>query len=174
MEIAGKSSKRQLGVLTDSVGGDNRKLVYAKYGISICGVANKAFTFYNKQTNKWSKSYVYLGVAAGYGSARNNHIEYNAAETYKAPDGGRGLVIGGQAGYVGTLSEKFAFNLDIAVRHMDLKYDAGAPLVTPLKDLHYSVVTVPITFGLRYFLFRTDKDLIPRSGGVRPMGRSSY
>ncbi|MCD6063867.1 MAG: hypothetical protein K0R82_1778, partial [Flavipsychrobacter sp.] len=44
MEIAGKSSKRQLGVLTDSVGGDNRKLVYAKYGISICGVANKAFT----------------------------------------------------------------------------------------------------------------------------------
>jgi hypothetical protein len=174
MEIAGKSSKAYLGVLTDSVGGDNKKIVYAKYGVSVCGVANKAFTFYNKQTNTRSKSYVYLGVALGYGAARNDHMEYNNAETYNGPDGGRGIVFGGQAGYVGNLSEKFAFNLDIAVRRMDFKYDAGAPLVVPFEDLHYNVVTVPITFGIRYFVFRTDRTVVPRSGGVRPLGRASY
>lgn len=174
MEIAGKSSKVYQGVLTDSVGGDNRKIVYAKYGVTVCGVVNKAFHFYNKQTNKKSKSYLYLGAAVGYGSGRNDHMEYDASETYNAPDGGRGLVLGGQAGYVGNLSEKLGFNLDVAVRRMDLKYDAGAPQVFPLEDLHYSVVTVPVTFGIRYFFFRTDRDLVPRDPGARPMGRSSY
>ena len=168
MGIAGKTSKRYPGLFNDSVGGENKKLVYAKFGVTVCGVFNRAF-FFNQ-----GKSYAYLGVAIGEGSARNDHIEYTNNETYNGPDGGRGLVLGGQAGVVAALSEKIGFNLDIAVRHMDLNYDAGAPLKFPLEDLHYSVVTVPITVGIRYFFFRVDKRLVPRYDRVRPKGRSLY
>jgi hypothetical protein len=174
MEISGTSSKVWPGVLTDSVGGDNKKIVYAKYGVSVCGVVNKAFVFKNAKTNTHSKSYVYIGGAIGMGSARNDHLEYTNGETYNAPDGGRGLVLGAQAGYVGNLSEKFGFNLDIAMRHMDFKYDAGAPLVVPYEDLDYSLTTFPITVGIRYFVFRTDRTLVPRYDGSRPPGRSLY
>lgn len=171
MEISGKSSKKLPNPITgDSVGGDNKKIVYAKFGVSICAVANKAFVFKSTSPNK---SYVYLGVAIGGGSARNPQERHNT-ESYKAPDGGRGLVLGGQVGYVGNLSEKMAFNLDIAIRHFNFKYDAGAPLTVPLEDLHYSVTAFPITVGLRYFVFRTNRMLVPRYDEVRPKGRSLY
>lgn len=168
MGIAGKTSKRYPGVFVDSVGGENQKLVYAKFAVSVCAVANKAFPF-----NK-GKSYGYVGVALGAGSARNDHLEYTNDETYNGPDGGRGLCLGGQAGVVVSLAEKIGFNLDIAVRKFNFKYDAPAPLATPIEDLHYSVLTVPITVGIRYYLFRTDRSLIPRYNHARPMGRASY
>ena len=175
MEIAGRSTKSYPGPFAgDTVGGDNRKIVYAKFGVSVCGVANKAFHSFNKETHQYGKSYLYAGVALGYGAARNDHIEYTSGESYNGPDGGRGIVFGGQAGYVANLSEKLGFNIEVALRRLDFKYDAGVPLLTPHQYLHYNVMVFPITVGLRYFIFRTDRTLVPRYDVVRPLGRSSY
>lgn len=170
LELSGKTTKRFEGMpnpYLGYVGGDNKKLVYAKYAVSGCLVGNKAFMFNN------NRSYIYLGVAAGYASARNESHNYKPNEGYKAADGGRGPVIGGQVGYVASLSERVGLNLDVAVRNYHFSYDAGAPQVfNPPTDIKYSITAFPITVGIRYFISRGDANAVPRSAGLRPMGRA--
>jgi hypothetical protein len=169
-ELSGKSSKVYTGYKTPqpTVGGDNKKIIYAKYASTYCFTFNRAFFFTE------GKGYFYAGVAVGYSSGRNNPVDYTANESYNAPDGGQGIALGGQLGIVKDISETVAFNLDVAVRYMDLEYAADAPYVLPAEDLHYNLVAVPVTIGIRYYLFRAPWNVVPRSGPMRPIGRSMY
>ncbi len=170
-ELSGKSSKVYPGYFrspAETVGGDNKKLVYAKYASTYTFDFNRAFFFTE------AKGYFYVGVALGYSSARNNPIDHTNNESYNGPDGGRGLAVGGQLGVVKDFSDKVAFNLDVAVRYMDLHYDAEAPLILPQEKLKYNLIAFPITVGIRYYIFRAPFNMVPRSGPVRPVGRAMY
>ena len=151
VELASKSSKKYDGfynghLLIDSVGGDDKKLVYAKNTVMVCGVANKRFDF--------GGSHAFVGVAIGYVSARNNSHKYNANETYKGPDGGKGICYGLQVGYSANITEKIGIFAEVAWRSLSLSYEADAPQVFPYEDLKYSIMTFPVTFGIRYSLFK--------------------
>lgn len=172
-ELSGKSSKSYPTYFRSpsgatSVGGDNKKLVYAKFASTYAFVGNKAFMFTEE------KGYFYVGIAVGYSSARNNPILHSNNESYNGPDGGRGLALGGQLGVVKDFSPKVGFNIDVAVRYMDLHYDAEAPLILPQEKLNYSLIAIPVTVGIRYYLFRDEYRAVPRSGPVRPVGRAMY
>jgi hypothetical protein len=155
LELASKSTKKYLGYingsyLLDSIGGDDKKMVYAKYAVSICGVVNKRFDF------NGGSSYFYVGGAIGYASARNNAHRYQSNESYKAPDGGRGLCYGAQLGFAANVTEKIGIYLEAAMRFYNFDYrDAGAPLVWKSPDnsgevLKYSINAFPVTFGIKY------------------------
>jgi hypothetical protein len=168
VELSGKSSKQYVSFYSqDSVGGDGKKFVYAKYAVSVAAVVNKMLPV--------GKDKFYVGLAIGYAGTRNNTQERRSNESYKAPDGGKGMVLGGQLGYIATLSEKIALNVDVAIRHYNLKYDeATAPLVVPTESLNYKILSVPVTFGIRYYFFKVNHDEVPRDYRVRPRGRSLY
>lgn len=151
-ELSGKSSKRYKGfpnrhLRIDSVGGDGKKLVYAKYTVA-------ATAFLNKSFNLNTKTSIYLGAAVGWGFARNNSLYYEENESYKAADGGNGLCYGGQLGINSYLNEYAAFFLDVSFRYYNLDYDAGAPTIRPPEDLSYSIWALPITVGLNFDLFK--------------------
>lgn len=170
-ELSGKSSKAYTPYFRSpgaQVGGDNKKLVYSKFASTYAFVGNRAFYFTE------AKGYFYAGIAVGYASARNNPILHNNNESYNGPDGGRGLALGAQLGVVKDFSPKVAFNIDVAVRYMDLHYDAEAPLILPQEKLEYSLVAIPVTVGIRYYLFRAEYRAVPRSGPMRPVGRAMY
>lgn len=168
LELSGKSSQRYPSFFTqDSIGGDGKKFVLAKYATSVAFDANKVLNV--------GKDRFYVGLALGYAGVRNNTQVRKANESYKGPDGGRGLVIGGQLGYVAMLSEKLALNVDVAVRHYNLKYDDNsAPLVVPEEKLNYKILAVPVTFGIRYYFFKVNQDMVPMTHRIRPRGRSLY
>lgn len=153
-ELSGKTSKKYGGfpnrhLLVDSVGGDGKKLVYAKYAVAACGFINKNF-----QLNP--KTSIYLGVAAGIGFARNNSLYYAENESYKGADGGRGLCYGGQLGINAYLSEYVSFYFELAPRMYNFKFDkeVEAPLVRPYERLEYSIFAFPITVGLSFDLHK--------------------
>ncbi len=150
-ELASKSSKKYLGYingsyLLDSVGGDDKKFVYAKNTVNVTVVVNKRFDFGE------GKSYAYIGAAVGMGFARNNAHSYNSNESYKGPDGGRGLCYGAQLGYAANVTSQIGIYLEAAFRYYNFDYkDAGAPLVwTPPAVLKYHIMAFPVSFGLRY------------------------
>lgn len=147
-ELSSKSSKKYGGFYNgelriDSVGGDDKKLVYAKYLVNGCAVANKRFDF--------GGSYAYIGAAAGFAVARNNSKKYESNESYKAADGGRGLAFGAQIGYAANISEKLGIYLEASWRYYNLDYrNADAPQVAKGPVLKYSIMAFPCTFGIRY------------------------
>lgn len=157
-ELSGKTTKRYEGfhnrhLRIDSVGGDGKKLVYAKQAVSACAFFNRSFNL-NKKTS------IYLGIAAGWVYARNNSLYYDENESYNAPDGGNGLCYGGQVGINSYLAENVAIFLDIAVRNYDLEYEdwVEAPAVRPYETLHYSIFAVPITVGLTFDLYKVGEN----------------
>lgn len=169
MELSGKSSKVYPSFYdgSDSLGGDGKKFVYAKYAIAACLAGNKVFT---NGTNAF-----YLGLAAGYAGTRNNTTTFKANESYKAPDGGQGYVLGGQIGYVAGLGEKLGLNVEVAVRNFSFTYEDGtAPLATTPEKLKYNILAFPVTIGIRYYFAKYDPVHVPRSSGRRPKGRSMY
>lgn len=131
----------------DSVGGDGKKLLYSKYTIAACAFLNKNFQV-------GEKTGIYLGVAAGWGFARNNSLYYDENVSYVTADGGDGFCYGGQLGINQMLGNRVSFFLDIAFRQYNFEYDAGAPLVRPVEKLNYSIWALPITVGLSYDLFK--------------------
>lgn len=153
-ELSSKSAKKYPGYingsyLLDSVGGDDKKFVYAKNMVSVCAVVNKRFDFNE------GASYVYIGGGIGYASARNNPHKYNSNESYKGPDGGQGLCYGAQLGFAASVSSNIGIYLEASYRHYNLDYkDAGAPLVWNPDGsgnvLKYSISAFPVTFGLKY------------------------
>lgn len=154
-ELSSKSSKKYGGFtngyrLIDSIGGDDKKLVYAKNAVNITAVINKRFDF------NQGASYAYIGAAIGVGFARNNSKTYAANESYNGPDGGRGLTYGAQLGYAANVSGNIGIYLEAAMRYYTFDYkDAGAPQiwVSP-QVLKYSIMAFPITFGLRYTFYK--------------------
>jgi hypothetical protein len=156
LEISSKSSKKYDGFYNDglyipSVGGDDKKLVYSKYATSVCAVVNKKFLFANSTS-------MYAGVAVGYAMARNNSKKYLPNESYKGPDGGEGMVYGLQLGYLKAISQNVLFNIDIAMRYYNLDFDAEAPQRPYNETLSYSVVSFPVTIGIRYMLYHGDEE----------------
>ena len=168
VELSGKSSKQYPSFYTqDSIGGDGKKFVYAKQAISVCFVGNKMFPVGNDK--------FYVGLAAGIGGSRNNTQVRKSNESYKAPDGGSGMVLGGQIGYIASLGEKLGLSVDVAIRHYSFTYDEGtAPFVLPEEKLKFGVLAVPVTIGLRYYFFKVDPYHVPRYNSGRPRGRSLY
>lgn len=157
-ELSGKSTKTYEGfhnrhLRIDSVGGDGKKLVYAKNTVNACA-------FFNRNFNLNKKTSIYLGVALGYVYARNNSLYYEENETYNGPDGGNGLCYGGQLGINSYLSDNVSIFLDVAVRYYNLEYDNNveAPAVRPYETLSYSILAVPVTVGLSFDLFKVGEN----------------
>ncbi len=153
-ELSSKSSKKYPGfnnehLLIDSIGGDGKKLVYSKYTVAACAFLNKNF-----QLNP--KTSIYLGVAAGWGFARNNSLYYQENEAYKGADGGDGVCLGGQLGINAYMNDHVAFFLDVSARYYNFKFDdeVEAPVVRPFETLEYSILAVPITVGLNFDLYK--------------------
>ncbi|MCB0697009.1 MAG: hypothetical protein KDC07_06575 [Chitinophagaceae bacterium] len=153
-ELSSKSSIKYPGfpnrhLLIDSIGGDGKKLVYAKYTVSACAFLNKNF-----QLNK--KTSIYLGVAAGWGFARNNSLYYAENESYNGPDGGDGMCLGGQLGINAYMNDYVAFFMDVSARYYNFKFDkeVEAPTVRPFETLEYSILAVPVTVGLSFDLHK--------------------
>ncbi len=153
-ELSGKSTKKYEGFYNrylriDSVGGDGKKLVYAKNTVSACA-------FFNRNFNLNKKTSVYLGVALGWVYARNNSLYYEENESYNGPDGGNGLCYGGQVGINSYLGESVSIFLDVAVRYYNLEFEewVEAPAVRPYETLQYSILAVPITVGLSFDLYK--------------------
>lgn len=153
-EMSSKSSKKYPGfpnrhLQIDSIGGDGKKLVYAKQTVSACLFFNRNF-----QLNK--KTAIYLGVAGGYGWARNNSLYYAENEAYNGADGGRGICYGGQLGINAHLNEKVALFFDVSARYYSFVFDqeVEAPTIRPFERLEYSILAVPVTIGLSFDLYK--------------------
>lgn len=178
MELSGTSSTSYEGMndpYVDSVGGNTKKIVYAKNAVAINLVGNRALPFSS------NKNYFYIGGAIGYGVARNNPREYASNEAYNAPDWGHGLNYGGQVGLVLRMSDNISLNLEAALRFFNFEYDhnfeyyASLPQADPpTENLNYSMMTVPITLGIRYFFYKSDPNAVPRFQRNRPIGRAMY
>jgi len=155
LELSSKSSKKygyywNDGLYIASVGGDDKKLVYSKYTMSLCLDVNKKFAFAN------NTGAFYVGPSFGYGFARNNSKRFNSNESYKGPDGGLGFVYGLQLGLTKDFSDKIAFNFEAAMRAYNFHFTAEAPQRFPAEKLHYGIIAFPITIGLRYYIFRVE------------------
>ena len=124
------------------IGDDDKKFMYAKNAASVCGVFNGKLFIDN--------GYGYAGVAIGYGATRHNSKTLNADESYRAPDGGKGMVYGLQVGFVKGISELFAVNAQVALRHYNLEYDAMEPTATTKENLNFKINSFPITLGIRF------------------------
>jgi hypothetical protein len=153
LELASTSSISYTGEDRPTVGGDSKKIVYSKITTDICAIGNRKF--------KISHNEFYVGVAVGLGIARNNN-HYTPDESYVAPDGGRGMVFGAQAGYTLNITQNFGLNIEVAPRYYCLAYDAEAPyFIKPHNNLYYNVWAYPVTFGFRIKLNRPSDDDVP-------------
>jgi len=97
-------------------------------------------------------SYAYGGIAVGYAAARHDSKKLNSNEAYRAPNGGNGIALGLQIGYVAGITKRLAISAEAAMRYYQLGYDAMNPLGTNDK-LKYNIMAFPVTVGLRYQLF---------------------
>lgn len=146
----------ELSRMTDSVylspykipfGADGKKMVYAKYMVSGAFLANLQAPVGTKG------GYVYAGAAVGYGTSRHKTRRLNDNESYRTPDGGSGMVFGGQVGFVMGLSKFIGLNIEGAYRSYTLNYDNNeVPLLVPKEQLNFSVTDVSGTIGLRFRL----------------------
>jgi len=125
-----------------NIGGDDKRFVYAKFAFSIDAVLNKKYYI--------GKDYAYGGVAAGLSIARNNSHNLPDNVSYGAPDGGYGLSVGAQLGYVHNIDNRWAVNAAIDARYYDFDYKAIAPIVRPYTNIHYRIIAYPLTVGVRY------------------------
>ena len=146
-ELSSKSSQTYTTFFGSKIGGDDKRFVYAKNAYAICAVTNGKMYAGN--------GYAYGGVALGYVAARHDSRELSSNESYRAPNGGDGLALGLQLGYVVGISKRFALSAEAAMRYYSLKYDAVVPTGTGEK-LKYNIISFPITVGVRYRLFGND------------------
>jgi hypothetical protein len=147
LELSGISNSIFVSPYNTYIGGDNKRFVYAKKDISLCGVFNGRYNV--------ARGYVYAGAAFGYGIVRHNADVLSSNESYRAPNGGAGLVAGGQIGWVVGINGKLGAFIEAAYRYMDLKYSTLAPKEAQQEDLHYHVSAFPVIIGIRYRLINT-------------------
>jgi hypothetical protein len=148
-QLSRKSSVAYTTFYGNKIGDDNKRFVYAKTATSICAVVNGKLYGQN--------GYAYGGLAAGYAAARHDSKQLSSNESYRAPNGGNGLVLGAQLGYVLGLTERLGFSAQGALRYYSFKYDAMEPTGTTMDKLKYSIISFPVTVGIRYRL-RGGKD----------------
>jgi len=150
-QLTRKSDKSYPYYLGGTVGGDNKKIVLAKTYTSVCAIVNgKVFT---------KNGYMYGGAAVGHGVARHNSQTRLPNESYRAPDGGNGLVAGLQIGAVWGASKTLGYNVELAGRYLNLQYDAKAPYTTPAADMSYHLYDIMLSIGFHYrFKDASDKE----------------
>lgn len=155
LELASTSTKTYTGdSYYETVGGDGKKIVYSKITTALCAIGNKKFYA--------GRNELYLGLAVGLGIARNSP-NYAKDEGYVAPDGGRGMVFGGQVGYTYNITNSFGLNVEFAPRYFCMAYDGMAPyFVKPHNNLYYNVWAYPVTFGFRIKINNQSSDDVPR------------
>jgi hypothetical protein len=146
-ELSGVSNNVFVSPYNTYIGGDNKRFVYAKKDISLCGVFNGRYNT--------GRGYVYAGAAIGYGMVRHNADELSSNESYRAPNGGAGIVAGGQIGWVVGINGKLGAFVEAAYRYMDFKYNTQAPKEAQQEDLHYHLSAFPVIIGIRYRLINT-------------------
>ena len=83
MELSRKSDSVYNTYLFTKIGGDDKRFTYSKAMISGSAIANGKLVV--------NRGYAYAGVAVGYALSRQNSQLLNANESYRAPDGGKGL-----------------------------------------------------------------------------------
>ena len=141
-QLSRKSSTVYTTFYGNKIGNDNKRFVYAKSATSVCAIVNGKLPARN--------GYAYGGLAVGFGAARHDSKTLSSSESYRAPNGGNGLVFGLQVGYVLGLTERLGFQAQAALRHFSLSYDAMEPTGTTADNLKYNIMSFPITVGLRY------------------------
>lgn len=164
MELSRKSDAVYTTFPNTIIGGDDRKFVYAKSLISAGAVFNGRYSTY--------RGYFYGGGALGYAMSRHDSQNLNTKrESYRAPDGGNGLMLGVQAGYTHGLSSVIGLNIEGALRNYSLSYEALAPEIKPSANLKYNITAYTVTVGFKFRImpkYRAQND-IP---AMRGKGRS--
>lgn len=164
MELSRKSDNIYPTYLKTTIGGDDRKFVYSKSLLSAAVVFNGRYNTY--------RGYFYGGGAAGYAASRHDSKNIDASkESYRAPNGGNGMVLGVQAGYTHGITSVLGLNIEGALRNYTLAYDATAPEVRPYTTLKYNITAYTLTIGLKIRImpkYRMQND-IP---AMRGRGRS--
>jgi len=145
--LSGKSTVTNIDSMGHSSSEDKR-FVYAKTNIIGCAVVNARFPAQN--------GYVYGGAALGYGVSRHDSKTLKSKEAYRTPDGGKGVVLGLQVGYVRGITKHLAVSAEAAFRYQQLGYDTHAGTNTVTENLKYSVMSFPVTVGIRYQLFTSE------------------
>lgn len=163
LELSRKSDVVYPTYLKTTIGGDDRKFVYSKGAISACAIVNGKYNT--------TMGYFYGGAAVGYGISRHNSQRINTnKESYRAPDGGSGRVLGIQAGYTHGINSLIGLNVEWALRNYTLKYDAGAPEVRPYENLRYNITANTLTVGIRFRImpkYAPQNDIPPMRGKGR-------
>ena len=163
MELSRISDQAYPTHLKTTVGGDDKRFVYSKSLISACALVNGRYTT--------PRGYVYGGGALGYGLSRHDSKNLNAkTETYRAPDGGQGIVWGLQAGYTHGVNSVLGLYAEAALRNYTLSYDAIAPEVRPYVLLNYNITAYTLTVGVKARImpkYRAQNDIPPMRGKGR-------
>lgn len=143
MELSRRSDGVYPTYLRTTIGGDNRKFVYSKALLSVGATFNGRYSTY--------KGYFYGGGAAGFAASRHDSKDIKTdKESYRAPNGGNGLMLGVQAGYTHGLTSVIGLNVEGALRNYTLSYDATAPEVRPYTNLRYNITAYTITVGFKF------------------------
>lgn len=143
MELSRKSDAVYPTYLRTTIGGDDRKFVYSKALLSAGAIFNGRYSTYT--------GYFYGGGAVGYAASRHDSKNLQAdKESYRAPNGGNGLMLGVQAGYTHGLTSVIGFNVEGALRNYSLSYDATAPEVRPYTNLKYNITAYTVTVGFKF------------------------
>lgn len=142
-ELSRKSDSVYNTYLNATIGGDGRKFVYSKNMMSVCAIGNGKYPI--------KRGYLYGGLAFGYGFSIHSSANMKTGnESYRAPDGGSGLVYGLQAGYTYGLNQIIGLNVEAALRRYTLSYSSTAPEVLPPANLEYNISAYTLTVGLKF------------------------
>lgn len=150
LELSNKSSVVYLIPSTNiyapvTVGGENKRFVFAKNVMSVCGVFNGKLNTY--------KGYYYGGIAAGYGFAMQNASNWKSEkEAFRTPDKANGFVWGIQAGYTQGITSALGINIEGALRNYSLNYKNATGFFTGgyfPGNMHCNITAYTITVGLK-------------------------
>jgi hypothetical protein len=146
-QLSGKTDVTQTDI-SGNTSEESKRIVYAKTDLAACAVFNGKMSVKN--------GYGYGGVALGYGVGRHDSKTLNDNEAYRTPDGGNGVVLGLQIGYVKGLSKHFGVSAEAAMRYHQMNYDTPSGTFGAAETLKYSVISFPITVGIRYQIFTSE------------------
>jgi hypothetical protein len=162
LPMSGKTSKEYISFYNSSLVPSGKKVIYSNLTSSLCFVANKKFDLSDlKFLGKMKpKGDVYVGITLGFAFAKNATKKDSTDKDviYQAPDGGVGPVYGLQLGYTYPLNNKWSANIELGLRYYYMYFTAQAPHVTgEAVNLHFGVMTYPITVGVKYNFFGLTK-----------------
>lgn len=147
-ELSGKTNIKLTDINGQTVSEETKRVVYAKTDIAACAIFNGKMSVKN--------GYGYGGVALGYGVGRHDSKTLKDNEVYRTPDGGKGIVFGLQIGYVKGISKHFGVSAEATMRYHQMNYDTPSGTPGAKENLKYSVMSFPITVGVRYQIFTSE------------------